>query len=258
MTAEDRNARGSGSLQELSAIRRRLEEYLRDVKSVAEQPLKDLFSPLPAGFDYFPSSFFLLACRSMGMVSGSVMSFTCAIEALAMAFRSLISLTSSEAERGESPGHDRRRVEGMNLLLVEGLLVLSHRFLTELGKEEFRSLAPLLAEQISELTDLAHGMEDEEERLAKAQRSLSGLALNAAVELARRDDETVAAIEDLHARIDGLLTGYRSTDIEEDRASFAEKLDELSRSLERGGDSCAPLAGYISLVRGSLDVTSSP
>jgi len=191
----------------------------------------------------------------MGIESGSVTSIACAIETLSMAFRALIFLTAG-GDRTVSASPNQRHEEGMRLLLVDGFIVLSHKFLAELEEKEFRTFAPLLAEQIGELTDLVHQGEDVDGRIVKVQRSLSDMAVNAAGELAEDDEEMIKELEDLSAGIDYLLTGFRSSETEEDRRAFAVKIAEMSRSLSERGELFAPLVDYVSLVRSALNFTS--
>jgi hypothetical protein len=255
VTKKDRNLPRKASLKELSAVRERIGENLSEVKSLAEHQFHELSSPLPDGFDYFPSSFFLLVCRAMGVESGSAVPIACAMETLSMAFRALIMLTAG-GDRNISAEPDHQHEEGMSLLLVDGFIVLSHKFLAELEEKEFRTFAPLLAEHISELTDLIHQGEDISERFVKVQRSLSEMAVNTAVELAEEDDEMIKVIEDLLIRIDHLLTGFRASENEEERKAFEGKFSELSRSFSQRGELFAPIVDYISLVRGGLNVIS--
>jgi len=242
---------------ELATVKDKVKESLSGVEPLASRQVDQLLQPLPEGFDYLSSSFFILACRSYGLMSKGVLSFACAIEALSMAFKALLSLMDLKETR-PSPVQDHRHAEGMTLLLADGLILQSYKFLTELNSKELRLLAPILVGRTREWTGKIDSWENQEEGLVDLQRSLSAMAIQALQLLVENTDDSMKVVKDLAVQTDRLLSKYRNFKDENERRSVVNELEELSRSLLERGKWCLPLCHYISLVGSSLTLTSPP
>jgi hypothetical protein len=243
------------SFPEIATVEERISDGFSLVEPLAVSQVDEIRHPLPEGFDYLPSSFFLLACRSFGIMSKGIISIACSIEALSIAFKAILSLMyPNESQDPHAPGHQHS--EGMTLLLADGLILLSHKFLSELDSRELQSIAPLLVKRAREWTGKIDSWGNAEEGLLKIQRSLSKMALEAVHLLVMDTDDSMEVIEDLTIQVDLLLSKYRDSEDKDERGSVIRELEELSRSLSAGEERCLPLCYYVSLISDRLTPTS--
>ncbi len=245
----------ASSFPEITTVEERISDGFSLVEPLAASQVDEIRRPLPEGFDYLPSSFFLLSCRSSGIMSKGVISYACSIEALSIAFKAILSLMYPKETR-DLPAQDHQHTEGMTLLLADGLILLSHKFLSELKLRELRSIAPLLVKSAREWTGKIDSWGNAEEGLVKVQRSLSGIALRAVHLLVADTDDSIEVIDDLAVQVDLLLSKYRNSEDKDERGSVVRELEELSRSLSARERWCLPLCYYVSLISDRLTPTS--
>ncbi len=240
---------------EVDVVSKALRKGLGPALPLAAGLVDELFTPLPRGYDYYPSSFFLLSSRALGLNTVDLTPLGCAIEALSMGFRNLTLLTQSKERANPLPAQDHGHEGGMRLLVTDGLIVLSHRFLIDLHREEFQSIIPIYSDVIGGMTGIVEAAGDLPSGLVQVQRSLMDLAVRSVVQLAGQPNERVRVVGEVAAGIDRLLSEFRDRKWRGGRSVVVDKMFEFAGSLSDGRRWCLPLAHYLSLVGQALGGT---
>jgi len=227
------------------------------VAGLASEQLDRLFRPVPGGVDYMPSAFFLSSCAALDLKSTGIVSFACSLESLSMSLRAL-GLLMDRQRKGLAYSHDHEHAEGMSLLLADGLILLSYRFLTDLDSRELPLLAPIIIGRGRLWTGQVCGWEETPHAMAEAQKVLFHMAIQAITVLSGNGCRQLATVERLALRMEQILAEFRDSGSEEEKSSAVRRLGEVSESLSSRGRSFLPLADYVSFITETLGSTCGP
>ncbi len=242
---------------EFAVPRDTIRKNVSSVAALASEELDSLFRPVPGGIDCIPSAFFLSSCDVLDLKSKGIVPFACSLESLSMSLRAL-GLLMDRQRKGLAYSHGHKHAEGMNLLLADGLILLSYRFLTDLDNRELPLLAPIIIARGRLWTGQVCGRKKNQHGMAEAQKVLLDMALQAIKLLSENRGPEWATVEHLALRMEHILSEFRDSGSEEEKSSAVRRLEEVSESLSIKGSNFLPLADYVSLITETLVSTYVP